>query len=159
MKPSLLFCCLVALGCTTAHERTTEPPADEPLGLRANELASHTDTPLLFLPARYMERAVLTAERPWYAASYRDEQLTIFLSGTVAFVEPPEDLTQEDMVPNATARGFGAWDTMNEGIRSLAWQEMGAAYTLEVECASMLDRRCTDEGFLRELAAELEVQP
>lgn len=163
MKPHLLVAVLVALfasaACTTAHERPNADAPEEPVGLRPNELSSRTDTPLLFLPARFMESAVLTAERPWYAASYRDEQITLFLSGTVAFVDPPDDLVQADALPNATARGVGAWDTLNEGIRSLAWEEMGAAYTLEVECASMLDRRCTDEAFLREVAEELEVQP
>lgn len=160
MKPHLLLVALFAPpACTTSHERPNADPPEEPVGLRPNELSSRTDTPLLFLPTRFMESAVLTAERPWYAASYRDEQITLFLSGTVAFVDPPDDLVQEDSLPNATARGVGAWDTLNEGIRSLAWEEMGAAYTLEVECASMLDRRCTDEAFLRDLAAELEVQP
>ncbi|MEZ4250284.1 MAG: hypothetical protein R3B99_18785 [Polyangiales bacterium] len=165
MKPLslVLFLALAGLGCTTAHERPADPPpAEEPVGLRPSELSSRTDTPLLFLPARYMGQAVLTAERPWYAASYRDEQMTLFLSGTIAFVDPPDDLadmTDEERTPNAIARGFGAWDTVNEGIRSLAWEENGAAYTLEVECASPIDRRCTDEAFLRELADQLEVQP
>lgn len=162
MKPHLLAALLVALlapaACTTSHERPSGEP-EEPAGLRPRDLSRHTDAPLLFLPSRYMARAILTAERPWYAASYQDEAITLYLSGTIAFVDAPDDLTQGETTPNATARGVGAWDTLNEGIRSLAWNEMGAAYTLEVECASMLDRRCTEDGFLRALAEELEVQP
>jgi len=164
MKLHLLAALLVAMlaptACTTSHERpSVDPPPEEPAGLRPQELSSRTETPLLFLPSRYMERAVVTAEQPWYAASFQDEHVTIYLHGTIAYVDAPDDLTHENTIPNATARGVGAWDTLNEGVRSLAWEEMGAAYTLEVECASMLDRRCTDEGFLRELADELEVQP
>lgn len=44
---------------------------------------------------------------------------------------------------------------MNEGIRSASFVENGAAYTVDVECASVADARCQSDAFVVELASRL----
>ncbi len=138
------------VACTSSHENLPQPVEMNPGDLEA------TEVPVLLLPSRF-DDVVLTTERLWYGASYRDEQVAIYLHGTTAFVEPPEDLG--DTTPTVTVRGFAGYDTVNEGVRTITWEENGAAYSLDIECASPIDRRCASSDYLVELASQLEAGP
>lgn len=59
--------------------------------------------------------------------------------------------------PPERVRGVPARTTVNEGIRSVTWGEIGAQYSLEVECHEdpLRDSRCAMPGFALNLAEEL----
>lgn len=99
-----------------------------------------------------LARAIVLAKEGYYAFSYRDEGVTVSLSGNrVAKVYPH--------VPphrgTTTVRGQGGFVSQNEGIWAARWIEGGVSYALDVECASHTDSRCADEGYVRALAEKL----
>lgn len=138
---------LTALGCAEAHEA-------EETGISELE---RTSTPVLLLPDRYMEAADVIAEDRWYAIDYEDETISIHVHGTVAFVAPPPDLDLNNLDYNIQVRGYDGFDSLEEEIRTVAWIENGAAYTIEVICRNPIDQRCTSGAFAADVAAEMEV--
>lgn len=142
-----VFFVLFLVACTDSFVAT-----EAPIEMNPGELSA-TDVPVLLLPDQF-EDVVITSERVWYGASFRDENVTVYLHGTTAFVDAPTDLG--DVAPTTTIRGVGGYATVNEAIRTITWQENGAAYSLDVECASPIDRRCQSADYLIDIAARLE---
>ena len=66
------------------------------------------------------------------------------------------ELNEEVPEAKLRVRGQPARTTVNEGIRSLSWEEAGVAYVIEVECeAPFEDARCTEADYIQDLAASL----
>lgn len=117
--------------------------------------------PMLVPPASYAPRTIVTSGEQWAAFSYHDGELTISLHATGRShpVIGDEELLE---IPPAdqSVRGEPARMTVNELIRSVAWEENGVAYALEVECARPEhDPRCTEPEFLFDLAETLVAAP
>lgn len=142
---SILFVLLLG-ACTDSYQVSEQPIEMNPGDLDV------TEVPVLLLPDQF-EDVVVTSERVWYGASFRDESVTVYLHGTTAFVDAPAELG--DVTPTATIRGVGGYATVNEAIQTITWQENGAAYSLDVECASPIDRRCQSSDYLIDIAARL----
>lgn len=132
-------------------------PAVAALNVQSRTALERSPVPMLVLPASYANGTlVMTGER-WTALSYRDDQLTISLHVTNYWHEQLEDGEQlYQPTPQTTVRGQPAYQTVNEAIRSLAWNEGESAYALEVECAAPeTDTRCTESEFIATLAESL----
>lgn len=56
---------------------------------------------------------------------------------------------------STTLRGASGFVSMNEGIRTASWNENGAAYSVDVECADREDERCKNESFVVDLVHRL----
>ena len=121
---------------------------------RAALASAPVDRVLLF-PAAYLDDAVVTSGPHFFAVSARHEDLTLSLHATdVVHQALPDGVA----VPAAEleVRGAPARESMNDGIRGVTWTEAGMTYDLEVECFEALtDPRCTEDEFIRGLAAEL----
>ena len=91
------------------------------------------------------------------ALSLRRGERTLSLhSSDLVHAEAPEgDLPSVE--PTDVVRGRPAYATVNEGIRSVAWEEGGAYHALEVECFRPFeDPHCTEPEFILDLAERLE---
>jgi hypothetical protein len=147
----------------TAPEATS-PTAPAALPAAVAQLAPESRAALaaapvamLVLPAEYAAGSTVMTGEAWAALSYRDDALTISLHATSrAHPVIDDDEVLEVPPPEHTVRGEPARVTINEAIRSVAWQEGGVAYALEVECARPMDDvRCTESEFVLALADEL----
>ena len=116
---------------------------------------------LLLLPAPYARSAIATSGSRWSALSARVDALTVSLHGTNTTHDAHLTLDEVQRAePTRTVRGAAARVLVNEGIRSVAWNEHGVDWSLEVECyAPDTDVRCTEDAFVVELAARLEEPP
>ena len=127
-------------------------------------------TPLFFGTARDAGGATITAGPHFYAVSLQREGHSLALHGVdVVHAEPGEDTPTEahgDTAANAAddahegartaVRGRPATILVNEGIRSVAWEEDGAYWSLEVECfRAFEDARCTGDAYALAEAAAL----
>lgn len=112
----------------------------------------------LLLPAPYAQMAVATSGPRWSALSARAGELTVSLHGTDLTHDAQLGLAEVQRAePTLHVRGAAARVLENEGIRSVAWNEDGVDWSLEVECYhSETDVRCTQDAFLLDLAARLE---
>ncbi|UJR79542.1 hypothetical protein [Sandaracinus amylolyticus] len=180
VRSALVGCTALALAaCATSHSPSgpTEPPpepaptptpttpertlSDDPavatLPAGSREELARSPLPMLVLPAAYAARSTVMAGERWCAISYRDEEIAIALEGSNrghAQLSPEE--LQGLPAPRASVRGQPARETINEGIRSLAWMEGDVAYSIEIECSRpSSDTRCTESAFLSELASGL----
>lgn len=123
--------------------------------LGAEALRAVDEAPVPVLVPRWedaLSRAVVLSKTAYYAFSFRDEGVTVSLSGNgVAKVYP-------HIAPHpgtTRLRGRGGFVSQNEGIWAARWVEGGVAYALDVECAANDDPRCADERYVRELAEGL----
>jgi hypothetical protein len=115
-------------------------------------LVARAPVPVLAPSDAKLEGAALVVEGEFYALNGRVDGATITIQGTraahrhegVGHVPGTHDVR--------TARGFV---TVNEGIRSASWIENGAAYSVDVECASAADARCTSDAFVTRFAEKL----
>ncbi len=97
--------------------------------------------------------ATVMSKPNWYAVSMRADGIVVSLHATrishrythIAPLTPTGPMV----------RGQRSWVTQNESIWSVAWNENGADYSLEVECAEATDSRCTSDGYVLELASRL----
>jgi hypothetical protein len=132
-----------ARGALTAEGREALPRAPVPV--------------LLPRDPQLLARGVLIVEPNWYSFSSdsvddRGAKYHVVVAATrVAHVHPE--------VPPARGpvrlRGRDAFVTRNEGIPSATWSEHGVDYTVDVECGSPTDARCTADAFLRDLTESL----
>lgn len=146
-----------------SHTPTVEVPTVEETEPRRADDASRTREqmrevpfPVLLLPDRLSEGAVLTAGTVWYAMSYdAPREITVSIHATNQ-VHMAIDEAEEAPPPNAEVRGAPAYTGVNEGIRSLTWEAAEVAYVVEVECWDVLDDpRCTEPDFVQQVADEL----
>lgn len=99
-----------------------------------------------------LERPTVIVEGEYYAITARVTGATISVQGTRAAhryegVDPHPG--------NRALRKGKGFVTINEGIRSASFVENGAAYTVDVECASASDARCQSDAFVVELVERL----
>ena len=99
-----------------------------------------------------LERPTVVVEGEYYAITARVTGATIAVQGTRAAhryegVDPHPG--------NRALRKGKGFVTVNEGIRSASFIENGAAYTVDVECASVADARCQSDAFVVELVDRL----
>ena len=94
--------------------------------------------------------AVITVGESWYTASMRTSELTVLFKGSAAGREVPGlGTNKEGDQPSSDDHVL----TRTHGIVTLTFQEFGAAYSIDVECARpMEDSRCTADDYIIELA-------
>ena len=157
----------------TASGSTSEPLAVDPSEPRAVEPAyaaldaasrdavGRSPVPVLLLPERYAADAQVMVGPRWLAVAYSRDGLTLNLHATDAAVNAlsEEELQRVEPAPHRV-RGVPARTTVNDGIRAVTWEHEGVAYSLEVECADVLDdERCAAPTFAFSLADELVALP
>jgi hypothetical protein len=133
----------------------TAPAVWEALAPEARQQLAASPLTVLLLPSPELARsAVITTGERWYAASYHRDEHGISIHATdvvhenVAGAAPPP---ARDRV-----RGVPALVQVNEGIQSVAWEEHGVHYVVEVECERPFeDVRCTSDAYVRSLAESL----
>lgn len=136
------------------------PTADPLAGLDARSLAALHDAPVeaLLLPPGWNDRSTVTSGRGFYAVSARDGEISLYLHATDV-VHDPGDGTHAPPRDHRV-RGHGALVLVDEGIRSVTWEEGATSYVLEVECYRPFeDTRCTESGFVLDLAEHLVEVP
>jgi hypothetical protein len=107
--------------------------------------------PVLLLPGEWNARSIVTSGRGFYAISARDGEVTIALHATDIVHHAGDghaDADRDQVVRDRPARVL-----VNEGIRSVTWEEGAVSYVVEVECFHPFeDPRCTEDTFVLELA-------
>jgi hypothetical protein len=165
-----LFVLLAACGGTEAPApqptgASTQPLANEPayasLDAESRAAVDRSPVPVLLLPERFATDAHVMAGPRWLAIAYSKDGLTLSLHATD---HAAPALSEEELqrIPPATheVRGVAARTTVNDGIRAVTWEHEGVAYSLEVECADVLeDPRCAAPTFALALADELVALP
>ena len=96
----------------------------------------------------HLERPTVIVEGEYYVITARNQGATISIQGTRAAhryegVDPHPG--------NKQLRSGTGFVTVNEGIRSASFIENGVAYSVDVECASNTDSRCTSDAFVTEI--------
>lgn len=144
---------------------TVAPPAPDEDARRSDDVSHSSEAlravpfPVLLLPERFREGAVITSGTVWYAMSYdrpRDVNVAIHATNQVHMTLEDEELPP----PNAEVRGVPAHTGVNEGIRSITWEDAEVAYVVEVECWNVFeDPRCTEPDFARQIAEDLVELP
>ncbi len=124
----------------------------------ARDVVGSASVPFLLLPPPYAEVAVATSGPRWSALSARAGELTVSLHGSDLAHDAQLTLAEVQRAePTASVRGARARVLVNEGIRSVAWNERGVDWSLEVECFHPdTDARCSEDAFLLDLASRLE---
>lgn len=159
MRP--LFLVIVLLGCqggAVPAPSALEPSPLDGLPQASRSAAIASPIPVLLLPEEHNARSIVTSGRGFYAISARDGEITISLHATDIVHAPGDGLHRDDR--QHTVRGRPARVLVNEGIRSVAWEEGAVSYALEVECFHPFeDPRCTEDTFVVELANGLVEVP
>jgi hypothetical protein len=172
---------LFAIGCVNAPEPTTpahvdETPVTTPLvsatfggTLRSHDPAvanlpsdsrlalAQSPFRMLLLPAEYASGSRVMTDTHWAAVSYQGGGLSISIHATNVWHDGASD-EELAALPRTTGavHGHPAWETENEGIQSISWNEHDVAFALEVECADPEgDPRCADAALVRDLAGRL----
>lgn len=109
-------------------------------------------SPVPVLAARGLESPVVMIESEYYAISAHAGTASIAIQGTRTAhryegVAPVEG--------NRALRGGRGFVTLNEGIRSASFMENGVAYSVDVECATAGDPKCTSDAFVVNLVDSL----
>lgn len=166
MRSCLFVLLLVACGGPEPTATSTaQPLANEPayaaLDATSRDAVDRSPVPVLLLPVDYAADAQVMVGPRWLAVAWSRDGLTLNLHATDA---AGPALSEEELqrLPPATheVRGVPARTTVNDGIRSVAWEHEGVAYSLEAECADVSeDVRCAAPTFLLELADALVALP
>jgi hypothetical protein len=123
------------------------------LSAEAREAADRSPVPVLVVNQPvFFAASHIIAKPNFYALHTKADGVTISLSATriahrYEHIKPQEGPSR--------VRGKSAFVTQNDAIWSAAWNEHGAAYTLDVECGTLPDPRCDNERFVLELAESL----
>lgn len=144
---------------------TSQPLANQPayaaLDDASRDAVDRSPVPVLLFPERFAADAQVMAGPRWLAIAYSKDGLTLSLHATDAAVSAltEEELQRVEPAPHRV-RGVPARTTVNDGIRAVTWEHEGVAYSLEVECADVLeDERCAAPTFAFDLADELVALP
>jgi hypothetical protein len=119
---------------------------------RATELLARSVVPVLAPTSVTLERPTFVVGAEFYTLTGRVSGATIAIQGTRAAHR------YEDVAPipgNRTLRGLRGFISTNEGIRTTSWIENGVAYSVDIECASPEDARCTGETFALDVVEHL----
>lgn len=168
---SFAFACVALMACRestpvdragvhTSTDGTVKPAIQTPkvapddavlasLGVTRERVAS---SPVPVLAARGLESPVVMVEAEYYAISAHVGTASIAIQGTRTAhsyegVKPTEG--------NRALRGGRGFVTVNEGIRTASFMENGAAYSVDVECASPSDTKCASDAFVVNLVESL----
>jgi hypothetical protein len=156
---ALLFACATACspdgdGAMPASQKATALASAKVPPTLAARLAEAPFPPLLFADPRLLALAEPTTGPRFVAFSVRDGDLTLYLAGTDRLHPPPDDVRDPGWTHRV--RGLPALLLVNEGVRSLTWEEAGVSWALEAECFHHdRDPRCTRDEFLLSLAEGL----
>lgn len=137
----------------------TDPGAERPLELDALDSTSRaalarSPVPVLLLPSPYASASTLTSGRGFYAISAREGELAIALHATDIVHAPGDGVPLP--ARDHEVRGRPALVLVNEGVRSVTWEEGRVSYVLELECYHPFeDPRCTEDDFVLSLAEAL----
>ena len=116
-------------------------------------LISRSPVPVLAPSRLVLASTTLVVEGEYFALSGRIAGATIALQGTRA-AHRYEGL--EPVAGDRDLRGTKGFVSVNEGIRTASWMENGAAYSVDVECADLVnDARCASDDFLLSVVAQL----
>lgn len=100
--------------------------------------------------------AIVTAGPSFTALSAQGEGFSVSIAGTDRRHEIAEETPPPD--PTDQVRGQPATFTVNDGIRTVTWDEASVAWAVDVECFDVeSDARCTSDDYLRSLAESLEL--
>lgn len=131
------------------HPRLALLPAESAAVLRASRLPM-----LLPRDPALLAGAVVTAGPRFTALSAQGEGFSVSVAGTDARHELAEEMPPPE--PRDQVRGRPATFTVNDGIRTVSWDEASVAWALDVECFDVeRDARCASDDYLRELAESL----
>jgi hypothetical protein len=108
----------------------------------------------VLLPAEpaWLATATVMSKQHWYALSSFHDGVSLALRGTRLAHRYPAIAAQRG---RSQVRGQPAFVTTDRRIVSVAWQQYGVAYSLDLECAAPDDRRCVDGSAAIGLADEL----
>jgi hypothetical protein len=119
----------------------------------ARSRVARSPVPVLAPPSDVvLEGPTVVVEGEFYAISGRVAGAAINVQGT----RVAHQYEGIDPHPgNRALRAGKGFVTENEGIRSASFIENGAAYSVDVECASADDARCKNDGFVVSLVNRL----
>jgi hypothetical protein len=115
-------------------------------------LLARSPVPVLVPRDRTLEKPTLSVGREYFALTGRDRGTTIHTQGTRAATRHAEIAP---VAGNRDMRGTKGFVTENEGIRTAAWVEHGAAYSVDVECSQHDDARCQSDAYLLDVVSHL----
>jgi hypothetical protein len=116
-------------------------------------LIARSPVPVLAPSRLVLTSPTLVVEGEYFALSGRLDGATIALQGTRA-AHRYEGL--EPVAGDRDLRATKGFVSVNEGIRTASWMENGAAYSVDVECADVVnDARCASDDFLLSVVAQL----
>jgi hypothetical protein len=158
----------LAAGCASSTVESHTAPLTAP-GALAQSLSTGSREaverariePLFFGTAPDAHAATITSGPHFYAVSLSREGHSLVLHGVdlvhaEAEATPPEAAQTGGGETHATVRGRAATILVNEGIRSVAWEEGGTHWSVEVECFRPFDDpRCTQSDYVLAEAAAL----
>lgn len=133
-----------------------DPAADPLTGLdpRSRAALQQSQVTPLLLPEGHNASSTVTSGRGFFAVSGRDGEISLYLHATDVVHHAGDGMEFRER--EHEVRGQPALMLVNEGIRSLTWEEGRTSYVLEVECHRPFeDGRCTEGAFLLELAQQL----
>lgn len=145
-------------GCQTTSDATqgalSSTSVLEELDDASRRAVLQSPVPVLLLPSEWSARSTVMSGRGYYAVSARDGELTLSLHATDVVHSRGDGIEARERAHSV--RGRPALVLVNDGIRSVTWEEGTTSYVLEVECFRALeDPRCTEEAFVLELAEQL----
>jgi len=130
-------------------------PALDELDDASRQAVLSSPVPVLLLPEGWGPRSTVTSGRGFYAVSARDGELAVSIHASDV-VHHAGDGMQAPEPREHTVRGRPARVLVNDGIRSVTWDEGRTSYVVEVECYRTLeDPRCTEAAFVVALAESL----
>jgi hypothetical protein len=116
---------------------------------QADVIASSTLPVLLPGDATLVRSVFMTTGDLWYGADMNAEGVHVYIHGTRGSYPNTFNLTDEQL---AQIQNFTIYRTHE--IVTLTFKMYGAAYRIDVECASP-DARCKDDAFVTDLAENL----
>lgn len=88
---------------------------------------------------------VVMREEFFYAFNARTGGVTVTLHGR-RLAQQHDEI--QPIAGDRSMRGTQGLVTVNEGIESASWMELGVSYALDVECEARDDVRCADDKYL-----------
>lgn len=168
MRRFALFLPLLLIACEPGAPGASEPPPETTevqqalaspdafalLDPASQKAVAESPVPVLLFPAEWSADSTVMAGRGFYAVSARRGEHTLSIHATDIVHAPGDGI--EAPPREHQVRGKPALVMVNDGIRSVTWEEGRTGYVVEVECYRALeDPRCTEEDFVLELAERL----
>jgi hypothetical protein len=99
--------------------------------------------------AALLAAGTVMADKSWYAFHAQVNGVTIAIQGTNVVHAYPEVAPDDGNTVLRRGRGYV---TVNEGIRTVSFNEEGVAYAVDVECGTAGDTHCASDAYVLELA-------